>query len=110
MKGYFLDEMADVVETYNEGMRQFFESGGCADVNYADVYNMTQRLGVDYPQEVSEQYRGIAVHYRHTGHKYTPLLYKSIVENLISISSVDILHQYLMRIFYECRLGFSNDV
>jgi hypothetical protein len=56
MKGYFPDEMADVVKTYNEGMRNFFDSGACADVNYADVYNMTQRLAVDYPQEVSNQH------------------------------------------------------
>ena len=59
MKGYFADEDAEVVKTYNEGMRRFFDSGGCADVNYADVYNMTQRLGVDHPQEVSEQYRAV---------------------------------------------------
>ena len=52
MKGYFPDEAEEVVKTYNEGMRKFFDSGDCADVNYADVYNMTRRLGKDHPSEV----------------------------------------------------------
>lgn len=58
MKQYYWDESIEMVKAYNEGMRQFFDSGSCADVNYIDVYNMTQRLGVGNPQEVSEEYRG----------------------------------------------------
>jgi hypothetical protein len=56
MKQYYSDESIEQVKKYNEGMRNFFDSGACADVNYADVYNMTQRLAVDYPQEVSNQH------------------------------------------------------
>jgi hypothetical protein len=58
MKQIYSDESIEQVKAYNKGMRSFFDSGACADVNYADVYNMTQRLGVDYPQEVSEQHLG----------------------------------------------------
>jgi hypothetical protein len=54
----YSDETAKSVRTYNEGMRKFFESGACANVNYADVYNMTRRLGEDYPEEVSVEHRG----------------------------------------------------
>ena len=40
------------MKNFNEGMREFFDSGRCGDVNYVDTYNMTERLGVDHPEEV----------------------------------------------------------
>ena len=45
MHGYFPDELPDIIKSYNEGMRAFFESGKCGAVDYLDVYNMTRQLG-----------------------------------------------------------------
>ena len=44
IKGYFPDESPEMIKSYNEGMRSFFESGKCGHVNYVDVYNMTRSL------------------------------------------------------------------
>ena len=52
MKAFFLDEEIDVVRDYNLGMREFFDSGRCGEVNYADVYNMTAALGSTHPDQV----------------------------------------------------------
>ena len=52
LKSYFPDEAREVVKSFNVGMRDFFDSGRCGDVNYVDTYNMTERLGVDHPDEV----------------------------------------------------------
>lgn len=45
MRPYFEDEVPEVIRGYNEGMRSFFESEACGNVNYIDVYNSTQQLG-----------------------------------------------------------------
>jgi hypothetical protein len=42
---HFPDEAEHQVKSYNEGMRNFFTSGKCGDINYIDVYNMTAALG-----------------------------------------------------------------
>ena len=52
MKSYYDDEKANVVQDYNIGMRNFFDSGRCGDVNYIDVFNMTASLGINEPDEV----------------------------------------------------------
>ena len=52
MKSYFDDEKVDIVLDYNLGMRNFFDSGRCGDVNYIDVFNMTASLAINQPDEV----------------------------------------------------------
>jgi hypothetical protein len=45
MKAYFPAEWPDRVLEFNQYMRMFFEHGEeCGNVNYVDVYNMTERL------------------------------------------------------------------
>ena len=53
MRAYNDDEKVDNVRDFNVGMRNFFDSNNCGDVNYIDVYNMTAHLGLDDPEEVS---------------------------------------------------------
>jgi hypothetical protein len=38
------DESSEVVQKFNEDMREFFVSNNCGAVNYLDVYNMTASL------------------------------------------------------------------
>ena len=40
------DETYEIVESYNNEMRSFFDSGQCGNVNYLDVYNMTKSLAL----------------------------------------------------------------
>lgn len=46
----FDDECPECVFDFNEGMRSFYERGSCGETNYIDVYNMTNRLVVDYSE------------------------------------------------------------
>lgn len=41
---YFLDESPASVDSFNEEMKEFFESRKCGNTNYIDVYNMTNSL------------------------------------------------------------------
>lgn len=49
--GWFPDEKEDVVKDYNVGMRHFFDSKSCGNVNYVDMYNMTMALVKEAPEE-----------------------------------------------------------
>eukprot|EP01039_Chlorochromonas_danica_P008645 gene8639-9526_t len=49
--GYFPDEKEDVVMDYNLGMRRFFDSKACGNINYVDVYNMTRELVKEHWEE-----------------------------------------------------------
>ncbi len=51
MVGWFGDETVEYVNNYNLGMREFFDNGGCGDVGYIDVYNMTRQLGTNHSTE-----------------------------------------------------------
>lgn len=51
---HFSDETIDRVKTFNEGMRQHFDAGGCGPVNYIDVYNMTRELTVNHLAEAEK--------------------------------------------------------
>lgn len=42
--GWFDDEKEQNVLDFNNGMRNFFDSGHCGPINYVDVYNMTLGL------------------------------------------------------------------
>ena len=42
--GWIQKEKDTIVEEFNIGMREHFESGKCSDFNYIDVYNMTDAL------------------------------------------------------------------
>ena len=44
IKAHYFDETGNYTRAYNQGMREFFDSGGCGLYNYVDVYNMTQSL------------------------------------------------------------------
>lgn len=48
LQGWALDESAEQIQNYNEGMRHYFDSGGCGNVNYIDVYNMTRQLALHH--------------------------------------------------------------
>lgn len=51
---HFPDESPERVKGYNEEMRQYFDSGGCGNVNYIDVFNMTARITVDHRDEADK--------------------------------------------------------
>jgi hypothetical protein len=48
---HFPDEAPDVVQNYNIKMREFFESGQCGNVNYIDVFNMTDSITMLHNEE-----------------------------------------------------------
>ena len=69
------DENADMVKSFNEGMRSYFASEGqasdshqahtrnmCAHVNYVDVYNMTAQLALNH-SDVAPQLTYDSVHW-----------------------------------------------
>jgi hypothetical protein len=60
--GWFPDEKEDVVRDYNLGMRKFFDSKACGNVNYVDMWNMTAALVKHLPEE-SEQLTYDHVHW-----------------------------------------------
>lgn len=51
LRAWFDDEQADLVKTYNEEMRSFFDSQTCGETNYIDVYNMTRSLAIHHNDE-----------------------------------------------------------
>lgn len=53
MRAFFDDEHPENVYNYNRGMRQYFDSKGCGEVNYIDVYNFTKQLGENYTSEAA---------------------------------------------------------
>jgi len=52
--GWFGDEYPEVVKEYNVGMREFFDSKRCGNINYIDVYNMTNTLLQEQPGEAEK--------------------------------------------------------
>ena len=52
--GYFEDETPERIKGMNDGMRDYFESGSCGNVNYIDVFNMTAHLVKDHPSIAPE--------------------------------------------------------
>ena len=59
---HFPDEKESIVKAYNEGMRRFFASGKCGDVNYIDVYNMTASFG-EHHRDIAAKYSYDQVHW-----------------------------------------------
>lgn len=58
---HFPDEKEQIVRRYNEGMRDFFRSGQCGDINYIDVYNMTASFGEHH--SIASKYSYDKVHW-----------------------------------------------
>lgn len=48
---HFPDEAPDRVQHYNVQMREFFDSGKCGNVNYIDVFNMTDSITMLHNEE-----------------------------------------------------------
>mmetsp|Transcript_5209 Transcript_5209/g.11377 ORF Transcript_5209/g.11377 Transcript_5209/m.11377 type:complete len:314 (-) Transcript_5209:254-1195(-) len=55
VKAYFATEMPENVRYFNEHMRSYFDSqASCGWFNYIDVFNMTQALIKDHPDDARE--------------------------------------------------------
>ena len=63
LRKHYDDEGPDVVQTYNENMRSFIQSGKCGRIHYIDVYNMTAALGRGHAEEA----RGMSYDHVHWG-------------------------------------------
>jgi hypothetical protein len=48
---HFPDEAPDVVQKYNLAMRDYFDAGKCGNVNYIDVFNMTDSVTMQHNEE-----------------------------------------------------------
>lgn len=60
VKAHFDDEKPEVVKAFNEGMKQFYDSGNCGNVNYIDVYNTTAQLALNHPEDAEQMtYDGV---------------------------------------------------
>ena len=57
------DETPEFVTSFNEGMKEFYESGKCGQTNYIDVYNMTTALAVNVLQDRKDIDEGIKLSY-----------------------------------------------
>lgn len=63
LKAYFTDEEPQLIQSYNEGMRGFYDSRGCGPVNYIDVFNMTANLVTSSPRPEAEALSYDMVHW-----------------------------------------------
>jgi len=54
MRAIYDDEHPENVYNYNLGMRQYFDSKRCGEVNYIDVYNFTKQLGENHTAEATQ--------------------------------------------------------
>ncbi len=80
VRAFFEDETIERVKGFNEGMRQYFDSGGCGAVNTIDVYNMTRHLTVNHSAEAERMtYDGV-----HWGMEVNLLKAQIIVNALLS--------------------------
>lgn len=48
---WFEDERPEVIQQFNEEMREFFDTNKCGSVGYIDVYNMTRQLALNHPED-----------------------------------------------------------
>lgn len=48
------DETPDFVRNFNLDMRKWVDSDKCGNTNYIDVYNMTERLAVDFQEQTAK--------------------------------------------------------
>ena len=51
LQQHYPDESPEQIQQYNLDMRQFMESGDCGNVNYIDVFNMTDSLTMQHREE-----------------------------------------------------------
>lgn len=81
------DERPEVIRKYNEDMRTFFESDGCGEVSYIDVYNMTASLVMKQGSMVmynALRYAGMSFDGTHWGREVNVLKAQIIINALAS--------------------------
>ena len=81
---HFPDEKEEIVKAYNDGMRDFFSSGKCGNVNYIDVYNMTAAFGINHHSIAT----GLSYDQVHWGMEINLLKAQTILNALVSDVSV----------------------
>jgi hypothetical protein len=80
MKAHFDDETPEIVKDYNEGMRKFYDSGGCGNVNYVDVYNTTAQLALHHKEDAEQMtYDGV-----HWGYEVNLIKAQILINALLS--------------------------
>ena len=80
VRAYFPDERPEQVKSYNLGMRSYFDSGSCGNVNYIDVYNVTSSIAATHASEAEKlTYDGV-----HWGFELNLVKAQIIINALVS--------------------------